>query len=498
MEYLTLYHHDSSVKTLAEYMEAEHIPTSVISVDELFDYNRDMIFNQMSLNEKAEYAKQKGKDSITSDDLTSDMTLPCPCTLKIQAKNVTYELAISQTNFEAQTDNIYAFENQQIQNILQNEGYNIDRSTKKLNPECSVWGWFKSLYYVGALDNMNALGTIRSNTNKFVDISDFIVNMTTNVSLSGGSFSITLPIINSIQQLLKIEPYADTNNSLMKIFTYTDRRAEQIDLYQYGKQFFHKGGIVAMEHNYFNWLIQSNDLLFISFEKLELEKSLGSNVFDMIGLVDNVSVYQDANGNGNVTVSGRDLMKLLTDDSSLFFNTSTVWGESQIFANTESMGKQGDIRNADMSGNKYNTPINRLRRLTNEIDVFATPFNRSLDFIMKGVISQLANIEVVPDYVFEDWGDRRTRFAELYPDVSSNTQGTANGASSGSGQSDSSSSMEVPNNDAFRTNMPNVNEDKYEPITGGDNGARNSDTPSVPRLNEGMTYLGDGMYVKIK
>ena len=117
---------------------------------------------------------------------------------------------------------------------------------------------------------------------------------------------------------------------------------------------------------------------------------------------------------------------------------------------------------------------------------------------MKGVISQLANIEVVPDYVFEDWGDRRTRFAELYPDVSSNTQGTANGASSGSGQSDSSSSMEVPNNDAFRTNMPNVNEDKYEPITGGDNGARNSDTPSVPRLNEGMTYLGDGMYVKIK
>ena len=80
MEYLTLYHHDSSVKTLAEYMEAEHIPTRVISVDELFDYNRDMIFNQMSLNEKAEYAKQKGKDSITSDDLTSDMTLPCPCT----------------------------------------------------------------------------------------------------------------------------------------------------------------------------------------------------------------------------------------------------------------------------------------------------------------------------------------------------------------------------------------------------------------------------------
>lgn len=464
----------------------EHIPTSAISVNELFDYNRGSIFNQMSLDEKADYAERLGKETITPDDLTSDMVLPCPCVLKIKAKYVTYELAISQTNFETQTDNIYAFANQQIQNILQNEGYRIDRSTKKFNPGCSVWGWFKSLYYVGAFDNMKSLGSIRS-ANKFVNISDFVVNMTTSVSASGGSFSITLPIVNSIQELKKVYPYLGNDSAISNIFTYTDRRAEQVDLYHHGRQFFHKGGMKAMECNYFNWLIQSNDLLFISFEELDVEKSLGSGVFDMIGLVDSVSVHQDANGSGSVTVSGRDLMKLLTDDSSLFFNTSTAWGESQIFVNTESMGKQGDIRNTDMSGNKYNTPLNRLRRITNEIDVFANPFNRFLDFIMKGVISQLANIEVVPDYVFEDWGDRRTRFAELYPD---DTKGTSSGTGT------RNKSAKISRNKAFESNAPNANEDKYlaSVLTGDDNGARNADTPTLPRLDLG-NYRGDGIYI---
>lgn len=168
-----------------------------------------------------------------------------------------------------------------------------------------------------------------------------------------------------------------------------------------------------MDDNYFNWLIQSNDLIFISFEELELESESGSKVFDMIGLVENVSVNVDASGRGSVSVSGKDLMKLITDDNSLFFNTSSASGESRIFSNTESAGKQGDIRDADMIGGSENSPENRLRLSTNQIDVFALPFNRSIDFVIKGVISQLANIEVVPDYVFTSWGDARTKFRDF-------------------------------------------------------------------------------------
>lgn len=65
--------------------------------------------------------------------------------------------------------------------------------------------------------------------------------------------------------------------------------------------------------------------------------------------------------------------------------------------------------------NTYNNPINRLRRITGEIDVFANRINMDIGYILKGVISQLANIEVVPDYVFDSWGDARTKFIELYP-----------------------------------------------------------------------------------
>ena len=137
MKYLTLYHHNSKAKTLADFMEVNYIYTNVISVDDLFEYNRKLIFSQMSLEQKAEYAKSLGKKEITESDLKTDMVLPCPCTLKIEAKLVTYELAISQTNFQTNLEDLYAFANEAIQNIIQNEGYIIDRSTKKLAPTCS-------------------------------------------------------------------------------------------------------------------------------------------------------------------------------------------------------------------------------------------------------------------------------------------------------------------------------------------------------------------------
>lgn len=422
MRQVTLYHNNNNLKTLSDYMEANRIIG--ISVDDLFDYkyndtksNRDLFFEQMSTEEKALYSKELGKTkddpAITASDLKSDMTLPCPCIFKIDSKYLVREIAISQTNFQVSADDIYAFENSHIQNILNNEGYNIKKYAKKVAPSCSVWGWFKSLYYSGS----TWLGDhYQSKNNKFVNISDFIIDVNTNVTAQGGTFSITLPIIHSVERseikLIAGSKFLDG---------YTDRFANQAELFIYNryasrenrKDFFHKVGMSSMDDNYFNWLIQSNDLIFISFEELELESESGSKVFDMIGLVENVNVNIDASGRGSVSVSGKDLMKLITDDNSLFFNTSSASGESRIFSNTESAGKQGDIRDADIIGGSENSPENRLRLSTNQIDVFALPFNRSIDFVIKGVISQLANIEVVPDYVFTSWGDARTKFRDF-------------------------------------------------------------------------------------
>lgn len=456
-KYINLYHNNSAVKTLEEFMVSQTIPISRISVDDLFDCNRQAIFSQMTWQERVDYAKEIGveqADDLTPDDLKSNMVLPCPCVMRIEAKYIEYAttIAISQSNFEVQTDDVYAFENEQIQAIVQDAGYRIDRSTKKVRPDCSVFGWFKSLYY---MDKGNGdTPDIRSNDQKIIDISDYIIDLTTNVELGGGNFQITLPIINShavdrgygVKEIKSDLPFLKALNGIS--IPLKDKVANKKHLYRFDddKQFFHKSNLSAMEQNYFNWLIQSNDLIFISFEPLELEYNENTTIFDMIGLVDTVTVNQNANGQGSITVQGKDLMKLLMEDSSMFFNYSTVWGDSQIFCNSESMGKQGDIRETDKSvaelQGKENAPIRRLRFITGEIDAFATTYNRSLDFIMKAVISQLANIQIVPDSVFEDWGDRRTRFSEFEPKISQSSNSVATGKSnSGSGG--------LPKNPAF-------------------------------------------------
>lgn len=471
-EEMTLYHNDSSVKTLQEFMERSRIKNT-ISVDELFDYNRQLIFNQMSIVYKINSGIK------TPLDLKSSSALPCPCILKIPSKYVTFSTAISQSNWEQQTDDIYAFENENITNITQNEGYvsKLKGIAKKQNPTCCVWGWFKSLYYAGVLEGKDADKSIyKSQNNGFTDVSQYVINLTTNVGESGGSFSITFPIINSIEQLANIKVTSDNNS---KNLYYVDRTAKQIDVYSYAeKYFFHKTGMVSEERNYFNWLCQSNDLVFIAFEQLDMEDQKGVRVFDMIGLIDSVVVSYDANAKGTVTVTGRDLMKLLKDDSSLFFNSSSIWGASQIFTNTESMGKQGDIMSN--TGSKA-TPIQRLRYTSGNIDIFQNPFNRNLDFVMKGVVSQLANIEIVPDNTFVGWGDRRTRWADIVPseeDVNSE-------------DNEFNDSVETTANPFYNTtwfqdnkNSPNMTtmSEKEAALSGLSNGGNfNNNVPSVPR-----------------
>lgn len=505
MSQFTLYHNNNNLKTLSDYMKANRIIG--ISVDDLFDYkyndtksNRDLFFEQMSTEEKALYSKELGKTkddpAITASDLKSDMTLPCPCIFKIDSKYLVREIAISQTNFQASTDDIYAFENSHIQNILNNEGYNIKKYAKKVAPSCSVWGWFKSLYYSGS----TFFGDhYQSKNNKFVNISDFIIDVNTNVTAQGGTFSITLPIIHSVRGDKQISSPTESSPTDF----YIDRFANQAELFVYNryasrenrKNFFHKVGISSMDDNYFNWLIQSNDLIFISFEELELESESGSKVFDMIGLVENVSVNVDASGRGSVSVTGKDLMKLITDDNSLFFNTSSASGESRIFSNTESAGKQGDIRDADMIGGSENSPENRLRLSTNQIDVFALPFNRSIDFVIKGVISQLANIEVVPDYVFTSWGDARTKFRDFlsYQEVEETIP---------AGNEDESENL---NNSEFITGIEfNQNRGKDWTIDGGESSTKSlideGTTPGSGLPDQGSIMLpdsgiNDGLYI---
>jgi hypothetical protein len=254
------------------------------------------------------------------------------------------------------------------------------------------------------------------------------------VTNNGGSFVLRLPVISgrSVGVYIVGQKQDDTFNPTGEL----GRAAKDEITYRFGEnreEYYAKSLFDDVESNYFNWLITSNDLIFISFEKLEMEQrrdanawgdednfdintAISENVFDMIALVDNVKVVTNAQtAEAYVEVTGRDLMKLLIEDGSFFFNPSVTSDPSSVFANESSWGKQGDVKEADMMSGVYNNPIGRVRRISGEIDVFANRINMSIDYIIKGVLSQLANVEIVPDYVFDSWGDDRTEYIELQP-----------------------------------------------------------------------------------
>lgn len=416
-KYIWLYHRDKNAKTINQFIDLEHVYN--ITSEELFKDNIDIIFKQMNMTDKSNYIKAIGKPkgyTLTSADLKSTMTLPCPCNLRIDPSKVTAEMAIRNTNFQLDTENFYAFAHDKIQAIFQNEGFRAD-GLNKLHLDCQVFGWFKSLYFIGKEGN----NIIKNNDAGFMNISSYIISMSTMSGKEGGSFTLRLPIIDTENYFRFIGKNSVTQNS-----------KKSKNFYQADGDYYAKIDFSRVESNLFSWLISSNDLLFLSFEKLAMEPArdlsnqdsdawgintkISGKVYDMIALVDDVKVVTDAaSASAFVEITGRDLMKLLIEDGSFFYNPSVASNPSSVFANATEEMSHGDIRDVLIVNGEPTNPFNRLRRSSEEIDVFSNQMNMDIAFILKGVISQLANIEVVPGYVFNSWGDDRTKFVDLFP-----------------------------------------------------------------------------------
>jgi len=427
--YIFLYHREKEMN-ISEFMERNFIYG--IEPKDLFELNRDLIWRQMSNSDKKIEKAKNGKYPKSASDLTIDMWLPSPCTLKVNPSKVMAETAISQTNFQIDTSDFYAFADEKIQKIFQNEGYKIDTTTKR-SLDCQVFGWFKSLYYTGLYADGKPGYLSKSWLTEFSNLSNHVISLATTVTSNGGSFTMKLPIISA--RNAGIVSVGKNEKGVFNPSGKFGRATKDKTAYKFGNQgeYYVKSEFGDIESNYFNWLISSNDLLFISFEKLEMETkrdefafgdednfdintAISQGVYDMIALVDDVKVISNSqNSDAYVEITGRDLMKLLIEDGSFFFNPSTTSDPSSVFMNKSSYGKQGDIKEADYMNTTYNNPINRLRRPTGEIDIFANRINMDIGYILKGVISQLANVEIVPGYVFDSWGKERTKFIELQP-----------------------------------------------------------------------------------
>lgn len=433
--FIWLYHNNKLVKTIKEFMEREYIYG--ITPDEFFSVNKELIFQQYSEKDKENEKKRSGKWPESANDISVDSLLPYPCKLKINPNKILAEIAITQTNAQIDTSDFYAFAYEKIQNILQDEGYKIDSTTKR-NVDCQVFGWFKSMYQLGLSQKKKQRTYMgKGYDSEFADLSRYVISLATSVTANGGSFTMRLPVISSRSSGVSIMVTDDKiNNGEQDVVGSFGRGSKDTMIYNFGKErsdFFAKSSFNDIESNYFNWLISSNDLIFISFEKLEMElkrnplasgdsdnfdieTAISSGIYDMIGLVDDVKVVSDSSSStAYVEVTGRDLMKLLIEDGSFFFNPSTTSFPSAVFVNEQSYGKQGDIREADIMNNTYNNPINRLRNVTGELNIFINRINMDISYVLKAIMSQLANVEIVPSYVFDSWGDDRTKYIELEP-----------------------------------------------------------------------------------
>jgi len=238
-------------------------------------------------------------------------------------------------------------------------------------PHISVW------IYIGAL-------------NEIINVSPYIINCSISVTKNGGSFNIGLPPVISIDEE---DIYFQSINERHDFF-YSDSSIDD------DKEF------------YFHKYIQANDIVFIKFEKLDLEKNdasleefilsksvLSGQIYDMIGLVDtNSKTVNYASNDVSITISGRDFMKLLIDDGSYFFPLLFTAGLENNFVN---IGEDDKF-------------IRRVFTTGNYSSLFSYSF-RSISDTLKFIVNQLANLGVVDEDIdlFSSYGGRRSKVFRL-------------------------------------------------------------------------------------
>lgn len=412
---IKVFNGDSRVKTIADFLETQYMYN--ITPKDFLDLNRQYIFDQWTYKELIAYADKIGKKDLgamSPEDLREDAPLPCPATFEIYAKNVTREIAINQTNLQAENNDFIAFADDKVSEVLNAASVSLSNDAGALlkrEPKVKVYAWCKSLYYAGT-DRESYENALETTQDSFVNLSKYVMSLSTLSGGEGGSFSIRFPIIDI--QISETAWYDKTSDGAVSWLAGSIVGLGKDISVENENYYLSKSDITRVERNFLSWLLSTNDLIFLSFEDtaqkedyVQADQVFGQT-YDMIGLVDTVTVVTDGGStNAYVEVTGRDLNKLLIDDGSFFFQVSTTPNPSEVFAN---QGVKGDASDTDKSD-----PMKRLRLLRGEIEIFKSRVNMSLSYILKGVISQLANVQIVPGDVFKSWGGAQTSFNELEP-----------------------------------------------------------------------------------
>lgn len=226
--------------------------------------------------------------------------------------------------------------------------YNDNRADGRVRVHSAyfeVWIWFRSL-------------------DRILNVTNFVTNLTTSGNKQNGQFSFNLAHIN------KIDDYKTSDKVFISTFT---------SKYNIG---------------YWNKYLNINDLVFIKFEQLQIKEDerrydfivgkerLGGQIYDMLGLIDNVSENKNMSGlEYGITVSGRDYSKVFYDDEAVFFPLAvTKTTNEQMILGTSATGHS--LAHRTFSDGKLNF-------------VFAKTYQKIGD-IFRWWISLLSNMGIIP------------------------------------------------------------------------------------------------------
>lgn len=219
----------------------------------------------------------------------------------------------------------------------------------------------------------------------WLNISPFVQQIQTQVTSQLGSFSLTVSdLVGEIKRSPNVAQDIEGQLSQLK-----DTSISSILSYN-------KEGETWRSNFMFNTLLQENDLVYIKFEKLEADTDASTQlpestfnpankIWDMIGLIDSVS-SSSTPSSYTTSVSGRDLMKILIEDGSFFF--------PEQFA-----------QNIFTDPNSVLTKRNLLELEVQSIAGASYTF-KTIETILKFIFNKFSNIGLVPNPVFNIYGDK--------------------------------------------------------------------------------------------
>ena len=402
-KYLTYTHSQINERTLGSFLKKNSVffgddktitkdfllfsdENGVTNIDRIYE----VYFESDKQKYKSTYLSLKNSsgqsDSFYEKQEVYDLPLYIGTTLLINSNNFNTELVsvVGKNLFLEQSDDFNFLWSEKLYKLTTSDGYvrsqivnlgeGFDYNIEIINQNIQVWVWVRAL-------------------NKIINLSPFVLSCNTSKT-DVGSFSITF---NPIKNLNRLE--IENSENIIDYFNIDEFGYVNVD-------FIH-------QH------LQMNDIVFIRFEKLQLEdKNSGNNsneyqieigkdslpgrVWDMIGLIDNNSLRANVSDtNYEITITGRDLMKLLVEDASYWIASYYLESEKSIINFGYNEEDKWFKRNLEGGfGSTSNTP---------------SPYSfiagyRSINDTIGFIVNQLSNLGVTGDInLFENYGDRRTR-----------------------------------------------------------------------------------------